>query len=285
MDFQRIRDTTETAARTVGERMRQALKGNMAFEVKDKGRNDLVTEIDLWAEGHLSTVLKQEFPDYEFLGEETSLAMSKARGTPLRELASTGTWWIVDPLDGTSNFVNHIPHCAVSVGLLVEGVRTFGLVYDPAREELFTAVKGQAAECNGVPIHVSSKTRLIDAVVGTGFPHDNQDRWELYKHVHDAAVRKFRKVRVLGSAALEQCWVACGRLDGFLEYGIKAWDMAAGSLIVEEAGGNVGCFVQRSSPFSIFGESIVVAAPGVFPEMISVAHMADREARGQLGQT
>jgi myo-inositol-1(or 4)-monophosphatase len=260
--------------------MREVLSSDELFDVTHKGVTDLVTEVDLWSEKEITSRIQAVFPEHTIIGEETSAQLVEDRGQTLAEIAAKGVSWIVDPIDGTTNFVNRIPHSVVSIGVLEDGVRTFGLVYDPYRDELFTARKGQGAFLNGKAISVSSKDKIIDAVVGSAFPHDNGDNWDYYRFVLDALIRDTRKVRILGAAALEQCWVACGRLDAFVEYSLKSWDVAAASLIIEEAGGVVREFMDnRDADFNVFSDSFYAAAAGIDAELYALVTKADDEGK------
>ncbi len=270
----------EEAARHVGQRMREVVYSDVRVDVSHKGVSDLVTEVDLWSEKEITTRIKAAFPDHTVIGEETSAQLVEERGQSLAEIAAEGVSWIIDPIDGTTNFVNRIPHSVVSIGVLEKGVRTFGLVYDPYRDELFSARKGEGAYLNGKAISVSSKKAILNAMVGSAFPHDNNDNWEYYRFVLDALIRDTRKVRILGAAALEQCWVACGRLDAFVEYSLKSWDVAAGSLIIEEAGGVVREFAEnREAPFDVFSNSFFASAAGIEKELFSLVTRADDEGK------
>lgn len=280
MDVEKVLQVAEEAARVVGERMRTVVQSSEPIDVTHKGITDLVTEIDLWAEEEIGSRIKDAFPDHTMIGEEAYSGPMKAGSVNLPEVAAGAPCWVVDPLDGTTNFVNGIPHSAVSIGILHQGDRIAGVVYDPYRDELFSARRGAGARLNGRTIQAGRKTELIQAVIGTSFPHDNFERWSLYGKLHDAIVQSCRKVRVFGSAALEQCWVACGRLDAYLEYNLKPWDIAAGTLIVEESGARAACFIEPKEPIDILtSKSLLVAGSGIFDTLLELAHSTDRKAR------
>jgi len=279
MEFSKVRSVAEDAARHVGARMREILCNAEAVDIQHKGITDLVTEVDIWAEQQIKSYISESFPEHTLIGEETSSELVKTSGRSLSEISRDGVCWIIDPIDGTTNFANRIPHSVISIGVLQDGMRTFGLVFDPYRDELFTAVRGKGAFLNDRPISVSEKTSLISSVVATSFPHDNMERWEYYRHVHDTVVKSCRKVRVFGAAALEQCWVACGRLDAFLAYNLQPWDIAAGALIVTEAGGKVGCFVDPNYEDVTFSASLLVAGEGIFDTLFNLTHQADAVAQ------
>jgi myo-inositol-1(or 4)-monophosphatase len=195
-----------------------------------KGAVDPVTQIDRQAEEAIRSVIASHFPNDDVLGEEGG-------GEPW----GSERVWIVDPLDGTVNFVRRIPQVAVSVGLWQRGRPEVGVVIDVARNDEFVAVADKGATMNGSPIRVSETPRLEDAVLVTGFPYDRREHAAAYLAVVEAVLLRSRGIRRLGAAALDLAWVACGRFDGYWEhggdYGIQPWDIAAGMLLVTEAGG------------------------------------------------
>ena len=200
-----------------------------AREIVFKGDINIVTALSA-AESLILQLLRSAFPDHYMIGEEESdSGIAAVRGGQ--------EWcWIVDPLDGTTNYAHGYPHFAVSIGLEREGRVYLGVVYDPTRDELFVAERGSGAVLNGQPLHVSEESVLIRALLATGFNYDMAKRPENLR-MWDAFTYKARGVRRDGSAALDLCYVAAGRLDGYWERGVSAWDTAAGSLLVEEAGG------------------------------------------------
>lgn len=193
-----------------------------------KGTVDPVTETDRQAEEAILTVIHALRPHDAVLAEETGGSSSES-----------GRRWIIDPLDGTVNFVAGIPHVAVSVGLWDGSEPAAGVVVDVMRDDLYAAAAGRGATLNGRTIRVTNRSDLSASVVATGFPYDRQERAELYTAPLTAALRVVRGVRRLGTAALDLAWVAAGRLDGYWEFGLKPWDVAAGILLVREAGGRV----------------------------------------------
>jgi myo-inositol-1(or 4)-monophosphatase len=203
-----------------------ALLRSRPAQVHHKGAVDLVTEVDLACEAAIRDVLARHTPDVPVLGEEGGGATG-------------GTRWVVDPLDGTTNFVHGFPYYAVSVALEVDGVREVGVVHDPCRGEVFAAARGRGATCNGAPIRVSSCADLSQALIGTGFPYDRQARADVYLRRVEAVLRRAQGIRRAGAAALDLAQVAAGRLDGFWEFHLRVWDVAAGLLLVTEAGGVV----------------------------------------------
>jgi myo-inositol-1(or 4)-monophosphatase len=195
--------------------------------VTKKGRIDLVTEVDVDVERMFRALVAGRFPDHDVLAEEMGQAGSGSRHR-----------WVFDPLDGTTNYAHGIPIFCSSLALEIDDTAVVGAVFDPNRRELFTAERGVGAWLNGEPLDVSDTDSLLDAVLVTGFPYDIRERPEPLR-LFARALERARAVRRLGSAAIDMCWVAAGRMDGFWEEGLKAWDTAAGALIVQEAGGRV----------------------------------------------
>src|SRR5262249_37859608 len=199
------------------------------FRIDKKGAIDLVTEVDVAVERRFRALIAERFPDHPILAEELGGA-----ATP-----PPGPCWIFDPIDGTSNFAHGLPIFCSSLALEIDGVAEVAAVYDPTRKELFTAERGGGAFLNGRPLRVSATERLIDAMLLTGFPYDVHSRVEEIVGLFAAFIARARAVRRLGSAALDLCYVAAGRVDGFWETDLKAWDIAGGALVVAEAGGRV----------------------------------------------
>jgi myo-inositol-1(or 4)-monophosphatase len=212
------------------------------FSVREKGRSDLVTEADLGSQRAVREYLTGRFPDHGFVGEEEGASHARpAPGAP--------PTWVVDPLDGTTNYVHDIPAYCVSVGLQIEGEPVVGAIFDPRQNELFAAAKGRGATLNGKPIRASKSQRLADAVLSTGFPPDvrgNEKALDWWRHFAFLA----RSLRRTGSTALNLAYVAAGRYDGYWAFDNHAWDVAAGVALVREAGG----IVTRvdGSPFDAF---------------------------------
>ena len=193
-----------------------------------EGINNLVTEADHASEKAIVETIREVFPDHFILSEEVG------------ELKTDSEYkWIIDPIDGTVNYAHGIPICCVSIGLEQSGEMIFGAVYNPLMGEFFIAEKGKGAWMNGELIHVSTKSTVMDSCFVTGFPYTYLDMPNSPLDVFDRFIRKGVPVRRLGSAAMDLCWVAAGRFDGFFEHKLQAWDSAAGFLIVEEAGGKV----------------------------------------------
>ena len=197
--------------------------------VDKKGPIDLVTDVDVAVERMFRELVAERFPDHQVLAEELGGAAD----------APPGPCWVFDPIDGTTNFAHGLPIFCASLALEVGGVADVAAVYDPSRRELFTAERGGGAFLNGRPLHVSAAGTLVDAMLVTGFPYDIHTRIEEIVGLFGAFVGRARAVRRLGSAALDLCYVAAGRMDGFWESDLKPWDIAGGALIVAEAGGRV----------------------------------------------
>ncbi|MEX0795093.1 MAG: inositol monophosphatase family protein [Acidimicrobiia bacterium] len=199
-----------------------------AFLTQMKGVVDPVTEIDERAETAIRASIASHFPDDSLLGEEGG-----------GEGWQQGRVWIIDPLDGTINFVHSLPHFSVSVALWDDGVPLIGVVIDVMRQEEFVAVRGEGARLNDLPIGVSETPSMNESVIATGFPYDRRQHAREYLEVVANVLEIAQGIRRLGSAALDLAWVACGRVDAYWEFGIKPWDAAAGTLLVAEAGGFV----------------------------------------------
>jgi myo-inositol-1(or 4)-monophosphatase len=199
------------------------------FQIDKKGTIDLVTEVDIAVERMFRALIAERFPGHQVLAEE----MGGAAGV------QPGPCWIFDPIDGTTNFAHGLPIFCSSLALEIDGVAEVAAVYDPNRKELFTAERGEGAFLNGKPLRVSSATHLVDAMLVTGFPYDVHTRVDEIVGLFGAFVGQVRAVRRLGSAAIDLCYVAAGRMDGFWERDLKPWDIAGGALIVAEAGGCV----------------------------------------------
>lgn len=213
------------AARKAGSVILRHLGRVEAIPVTDKGRFDFVSEVDRQAEAEIVRELKRTYPEHAILAEESG-ASGRSRYT-----------WIIDPLDGTSNFLHGFPHFAVSIALAEAGTVQVGVVYDPLRDELYTALRGGGAFLNERRLRVNQKPTLVGALLATGFPARQRSHLPRQLRMVRALLAEAEDLRRTGSAALDLCYVAAGRLDGFFEAGLKPWDLAAGALIVREAGG------------------------------------------------
>lgn len=224
------------AAEEAGRVILQGWRQLDQLQVEEKGRGDLVSVVDRRSEDVIRKLLLEKYPDHAVLGEE------------LGESAGKGEFaWVVDPLDGTANFVHGLPQFAVSIALLKGGKPEVGVVYNPVSDDWFTAARGQGAQMNGRKIRVNHQRDAGRAVVATGFPFKTPERMPQQMAYVQAALEEFSDVRRLGSAALDLSYVACGRLDAYFEMGLKPWDMAAGLLIAQEAGAIVTDFKESHS--------------------------------------
>jgi len=225
MNWLAYREAAEAAAREAGKMLAQ--NAGRTHAVHHKGAIDVVTEMDKASEGLLVSALRASFPDAAVIAEEGS------------KIAGTGGTFIVDPLDGTTNYAHGHPQWCVSIGYERDGKVRAGVVFDPLRDELFAASEGDGAFLNGRPIRVSKVATLNDALVATGFPYDRREKADYYMAFYKAAVVATQGVRRAGAAALDMAWVASGRHDAYFEQGVAAWDVAAGEILVREAGGTV----------------------------------------------
>jgi myo-inositol-1(or 4)-monophosphatase len=223
-------NTAIKAARRAGNVIMRHLDRLERVTIETKGRNDFVSEVDRMAEAEIISVLRGAYPDHAILAEETGAQ------------AGNDYRWIIDPLDGTTNFLHGYPQFAVSVALQHKGRLEQAVVLDPHKNELFTASRGQGAQLNDRRIRVSQISELELALLGTGFPFKSHEHLEVWIHTLRDLLKRSSGIRRAGSAALDLAHVACGRFDGFWEFGLSPWDMAAGCLLILEAGGIVSDF-------------------------------------------
>jgi myo-inositol-1(or 4)-monophosphatase len=244
------------AARRAGSIINRAALEGTALEVRAKRANDFVTQVDKAAEAAIIEVIRRAYPEHAILAEESGQTPS----------AHAEHRWVIDPLDGTTNFIHGFPQYCVSIAVQHRGATAHAVVYDPARNELFTASRGRGAFLDDRRIRVSKCGQLKDALVGTGFPFREFTRIEAYLVQLRTLMSASAGVRRAGAAALDLAYVASGRLDGFWEMGLSAWDMAAGALLVQEAGGLVGDFAGE--PGYLETGDIAAATPKVFPRLL-----------------
>ncbi len=232
-------------------------------EIMYKGTVDLVTRFDRESQDLIFRRLSDAFPDHGFLAEE---GLSRGGASDFR--------WIFDPLDGTTNFAHTFPVFCVSIALERAGSTLLGVVYDPTRDELFEALRGKGARLNGRPVKVSGVTELGKSLLATGFPYDVRTSGVNNVREFGDFVLRAQAIRRCGSAALDLCYVACGRFDGFWELKLKPWDVAAGAIIVAEAGGTISDF--EGGPFDPFGGRALASNGLIHEEMMDVLRGADR---------
>jgi len=244
------------AARRAGSLINRAALAGGGLQVRSKRANDFVTEVDRAAEGAILEIVRKAYPAHAILAEESGASAP----------AEAQFRWIIDPLDGTTNFIHGFPQYCVSIGVEHQGALEHAVVYDPVRDELFTASKGRGAFLNDRRIRVSKCTRLGDALVGTGFPFKELSRADLYLRQLRSLMEKSSGVRRAGSAALDLAYVACGRLDAFWELGLSPWDMAAGVLLIQEAGGLVGDLAGDQTHME--SGDVCAAAPKLFAPLL-----------------
>lgn len=238
----------------------QLQRRESGFTIDKKGAIDLVTEVDLECERMCRAILAERFPSHDVLAEELSSGPD--------ERARASHRWVFDPLDGTTNYAHGLPIFCSSLALEIDGDAEVAAIFDPTRQELFTAERGEGAFVNGQRLAVSVTTSLMDALLVTGFPYDVQIKATTLVALFAAFLERARAVRRLGSAALDLCYVAAGRFDGFWEQTLKPWDVAAGALIVAEAGGRVTG--MDGSPFDPVAAHLVASNGLVHDEMLEV---------------
>lgn len=249
----------EKAAREAGKIHLEHL-GNIK-EIEFKAKNSLVTEVDKLSEELIIKIIKESFPGHDIFAEESG-----------KHVTDSDFLWLIDPLDGTTNYAHAYPFFSVSIALEVKGVVEAGLVYDPVKDEMFTAEKGKGARLNGDPIHVSSAERVDECHLCTGFVHENEDMVEENIRHFSNFIRRAQAVRRDGSAALDLCYVACGRFDGFWELGLNPWDTAAGVLIAEEAGATVSLF--SGGEYNIYIKEVLCSNPRIHQEMMGILSLS-----------
>lgn len=245
------------AARKAGNVIAKNYERRDDIQTSKKGINDYVTSVDKAAEAEIIEIIQKSYPDHTIISEE--------RGT--LEGKDSDIQWVIDPLDGTTNFVKGLPHFSVSIAIRVKNRTEVGVVYDPIRNELFTAVRGEGAKLNEVRLRVDSQNELNGAILATGFPFKQPSLMQTQFAIMNNLIDEAADFRRTGSAALDLCYVASGRVDGYFEMGLKPWDCAAGDLIVREAGGLV-CDFNAGHGYLRSGN--IVAAPArILKEMLN----------------
>ena len=260
MDLTTFKQTAIEAARKSAEILRSRF-GNIS-RISKKAAAEIVTEADTESEKAIVSTIQAKFPNHAILGEEYGL------------ISGTSEYkWFVDPLDGTVNFAHQIPIFSISIALAVRDTVVLGIILDPVNDELYAAVSGQGAQCNGQPIQVSSTRTIADSLLVTGFPYDVQEIFESVMVRYASCLKATQGMRRLGSAALDLCYVACGRFEGFWEQRLKPWDSAAGALLVAEAGGRVTTFADR--PYTVEQPEILATNGLIHGEMLGLLEMQD----------
>ena len=260
------------AARAAGAIINRASFDVETLRVNTKAPNDFVTEVDQAAERAIIDILLSAYPGHAILAEESG----SEHGARDSEYV-----WIIDPLDGTTNFIHGLPVYAVSIGLAFRGQVQQAVVYDPARNDMFFASKGRGAFLNDKRLRVSKRTRLAESLIGTGFPLRKGDNFQRYLKMFEAVMQHCAGLRRPGAAALDLCYVAAGWYDGFFETGLSPWDMAAGSLLVTEAGGLVGNFTGESD--YLYRREVVAGNPKVYGQLVQMLAPYSRLLEDEAG--
>lgn len=248
------------AARRAGQIINRASNDLDLLKVSTKQPNDFVTEVDKAAEAIIIETLQEAYPSYGILAEESGQSDGKGGDSEYQ--------WIIDPLDGTTNFIHGLPQYAISIALAKGDVIEQAVVFDPNRNELFTASKGAGAFLNERRIRVSRRLKLGDSLIGTGFPYRMFDKVDLYLAIFKELAEKTAGQRRPGAASLDLAYVACGRYDGFWEFGLSPWDMAAGALLISEAGGLISDL--RGDANYLDTGNVIAGTPKVFAPLLKV---------------
>jgi myo-inositol-1(or 4)-monophosphatase len=270
VDSEVLEDITRVALKAIeraGKLLVDRFGDTLSLQIDNKSPYDQVTDVDHASEDLIIDTIYKHFPDHEILAEERS-----------PDHLPSGLTWVIDPLDGTTNFIHGFPFIAISVAVMLRGEVLSGWVFDPLRQELFAARRGHGATLNGKPIRVRAGVELGDALMATGFPSRDRQLLEPYLVVLRNVLQEASGVRRAGAAALDLAYLACGRVDGFWEIGLKPWDIAAGSLIVQEAGGVVSDFWGNGS--HVKNGHIIAGTPTAYPFLLNQvqSHLADHLA-------
>ena len=258
-------NTAVKAARKAGAIINRASLDIDLVQVSTKGQADFVTEVDKAAERVIIDILSQAYPDHGFLAEESGVHKPGAEFT-----------WIIDPLDGTTNFIHGFPHYAVSIACQHHDQLTQAVIYDPSRNDLFTATRGRGAFLNDRRIRVSKRTLLRESLLTTGVPFRDLSRLDHYLDIFKRATAQSAGIRRPGSAALDLAYVAAGRFDAFWEFGLSAWDMAAGLLLVAEAGGIVTD--EQGGSEALSTGNVVAGSPKIHDQLLRIVRGLDKPA-------
>ncbi|WP_051588114.1 inositol monophosphatase family protein [Paenibacillus darwinianus] len=261
------------SASKAGEWIKTKLGGYTTLNLKSSSA-DLVTEVDKGAETMIRNLIMTHFPDHSFLGEEGVEPGPEASASALRAVLEEEYVWIVDPIDGTTNFVHGFPYFCVSIALAYKGEVILGVVYDPMRDELFIAEKDKGAYVHGKRMQVSRDATLRESLVATGFPPSQDVALPLNMRQLEAVVPKVRNVRSNGSAALHMAYVAAGRLSAYWEVGLNAWDIAAGYLLIHESGGRVTGL--KGEPYHLGVRNVAATNGRIHDELLQVLQSAEQ---------
>jgi myo-inositol-1(or 4)-monophosphatase len=245
------------AARSAGQKIMHHLDNIDRLNIEHKGKNDYVSEVDKEAEQAIIQTIRKYYPDHHILAEESGKNPAKNSKSDIE--------WIIDPLDGTTNFLHQFPQFAVSIAIKEKGKLMHGVIYDPVRDEMFSASRGSGAKLNNFRIRVSEQKTLDNALLATGFPYHDFSYLDSYMASLKSFMQSTAGIRRAGSAALDLAYVACGRVDGYWEFNLKPWDIAAGALIAKEAGALVTDFMGGENYLQ--SGNILVANPKLYKEM------------------
>jgi len=248
------------AARLSGKMILRAQDQRDQLHIIEKGPNDFASQVDRTAEAIIIETIQKAYPEHHILGEETGLNNKGSQSDIV---------WIIDPLDGTTNFLHGFPQFCISIAVKIQGKIQHGVIYDPIRDELFSASRGEGAKMNGTRLRVSVVNNLQYALLGTGFPYKDFSYLDQYLTFLKAIIPNCSGIRRAGAAALDLAYVAAGRLDGFWEFGLKPWDIAAGALFIQEAGGWVTT-IEGEQEF-LNGTSILAASPKIHQQLQELA--------------
>ncbi len=251
-------DTAIKAAKTAGNLLLEYQNSQRNIDIEEKNLNDLVTNYDTESEKIIISILKGDFPDFGIIAEEGGIS----------KISPDKPYWIIDPIDGTSNFIHRFPIYCVSIGLCLGNDHLCGVIYNPALNELFYAQKEEGAYLNGNRIRVSGCLKLKEAMIATGFPFRSYDLLDRYMDCANKLLRNCHDIRRAGAAAVDLAYVACGRLDAYFEYGLQPWDAAAGAIILKEAGGTVTDFGGGND--YLFGRTLISSNTTIHEELLSI---------------
>ena len=254
------------AARRAGAVINRATNDLDKLTVERKGPNDFVSEVDRAAENTIIDTIRESYPQHSILAEESGASVTSAESE---------YQWIIDPLDGTTNFLHGFPQYGVSIALAVKGVVSHGVIFDPSRNDLFTASRGGGAFLNERRIRVSKVLNLKDGLIGTGFPYKEFEKFDRYLAMFKEITQKSAGIRRPGAAALDLAYVACGRFDGFWEMGLSPWDVAAGGLMILEAGGLITDF--NGDGDYLHSGTVCAGTPKLFPQLLQIIQAHNRK--------